>query len=84
MKIGDIVTETPTVDSVDGLAVEDRGPREGEVIYIHPKRRFYRVRFTTPLGYTWTECFNFPERRGNPNASKSTAILPGPSSVSQV
>lgn len=68
MKIGDIVTEMPFVDSVDGIAAEDRGPRKGRVVWIHPQRRFYRVEFSTPLGYKWTECFYFQERRGNPNA----------------
>lgn len=75
IKVGDIVTETLFCDSVDGIAVENRGPREGRVVYIHPKHRFYRVEFTTPLGYRWRECFYFPDRSGN--AEQSKARLPG-------
>ena len=75
MKIGDIVTEQPFVDSVDGIATEDRGPRKGRVVYIHPQGRFYTVEFTARNGQTWRECFYFPERRENPNASRS--IDPG-------
>ena len=32
-------------------------PTEGEVIWIHPEGRFYRVRFEAPDGGSWVTCF---------------------------
>lgn len=77
MKIGDIVIETPSVDFADGIPAAERGPRKGRVVGIHPQQRFYRVEFTARNGAVWRECFYFPDRRGNPNASMSLAVLPG-------
>lgn len=73
MKVGDIVTETPTFYSKAGL--DYVGPQRCEVVYIHPKRRFYRVRFRAEItGETWTECKYFPDRSGE--AEQSQAKLP--------
>ena len=67
MKVGDIVVETPTFYCKAGL--EHVGPQRCEVIYIHPKRRFYRVRFRSEVtGETFTECMYFPERSGKAEA----------------
>ena len=63
MKVGDIIIETPTFYCKTGL--ERVGPQECEVVYIHPKRRFYRVRFRSDVtGETFTECMYFPDRKG--------------------
>lgn len=69
MKVGDIVVETPTLYSKSGL--EHVGPQRCEVVYIHPKRRFYRVRFWSDVtGETFTECKYFPERDGRAEQSE--------------
>lgn len=67
MKVGDIVTETPTFYSKAGLDVV--GPQKCRVTYIHPKRRFYTVEFTSDVtGEKWRECFYFADRAGDPRA----------------
>ena len=74
MKVGEIVVETPTLYSKSGL--EHVGPQRCEVVYIHPKRRFYRVRFRSDVtGETFTECKYFPERDGRAEQS-APAKLP--------
>ena len=61
MKVGDIRLETPSVDSTAML--EDRQPWRCEVVYIHPKWRFYTVEFTTVLGWKFRESFFFRDKR---------------------
>lgn len=64
MKVGDIVTEIPTFYSKAGLDVV--GPQKCRVTYIHPKRRFYTVEFTSDVtGEKWRECFYFFGRCGD-------------------
>lgn len=63
MKIGDIRMELPTVDSEIMLA--DRKARRCEVVWIHPKWRFYTVEFTTELGWKFRESFYFRDRDPN-------------------
>ena len=61
MKVGDIRRETPSVDST--VMLEDRQPWRCEVVYIHPKWRFYTVEFTTVLGWKFRESFFFRDKR---------------------
>lgn len=73
MKVGDIVVETPTFYCKAGL--EHVGPQRCEVVYIHPKRRFYRVRFRSEVtGESFTECRYFLERSGNAEQSASAKL----------
>ena len=60
MKIGDIRMELPTVDSE--LMLANRQKRRCEVVWIHPKWRFYTVEFTTELGWKFRETFYFRDR----------------------
>ena len=60
MKIGDIRMELPTVDSE--LMLANRQKRRCEVVWIHPKWRFYIVEFTTELGWKFRETFYFRDR----------------------
>lgn len=63
MEIGDIRAEVPSFWTTFGHGVGT--PRQGEVIWIHPRRRFYRVRFTMPqTGWSWVESYYFDDRRG--------------------
>lgn len=39
-------------------------PCTGTVVYIHPERRFYAVRFEFAQGRSCTECYYFPHRAG--------------------
>lgn len=61
MNVGDIRRETPSVDST--VMLEDRQPWRCEVVYIHPKWRFYTVEFTTVLGWKFRESFFFRDKR---------------------
>ncbi len=61
MRVGDIRRETPSVDST--VMLEDRQPWRCEVVYIHPKWRFYTVEFTTVLGWKFRESFFFRDKR---------------------
>ena len=63
MNIGDIRMELPTVDSEIMLA--NRQKRRCEVVWIHPKWRFYIVEFTTELGWKSRETFYFRDRDPN-------------------
>lgn len=60
MKVGDIRMEVPLVDC--SIMLADKQPRKCKVIYIHPKWRFYRVEFTTELGWTFRETYYFRDR----------------------
>ncbi|WP_312611335.1 hypothetical protein [Oscillibacter sp.] len=53
MQIGDTLPITPTFDTTYGMP-GDSVPLPAKVVYIHPQRRFYTVRFTVPGG-SWTE-----------------------------
>lgn len=55
MQIGDILRITPTFDTTYGMP-GDNIPLPAMVVYIHPQRRFYTVRFAVPGG-SWTESF---------------------------
>ena len=55
MNIGDVRMEVPTIYMKCGLEVT--GPQTCQVVYIHPDGRFYRVRFTTPNGTQFHECY---------------------------
>jgi hypothetical protein len=52
--------ELPTVDSE--LMLANRQMRRCEVVWIHPKWRFYIVEFTTELGWKFRETFYFRDR----------------------
>lgn len=54
MKVGDIVSCEILVASLCGVGRPGR--ERGTVVYIHPKGRFYRVRFDFPGG-SWCESF---------------------------
>ena len=58
MKIGDKLVRSPCVATSYGD--HKMPPLCGTVIWIHPKRRFFRLRFTTAMG-SWVECFYFHE-----------------------
>ena len=45
-------------DHIELPLYPERTPLPGKVIYIHPRRRFFRVRFDTPHGPV-VEAFNF-------------------------
>lgn len=67
MRKGDVIRRTPTVYSKFGrqtdMGVE--GPQPCEVIYIHPKRRFFVVEFTASItGQTWRETVPIKRRTG--------------------
>ena len=61
MNIGDIRMEMPTVDSE--LMLGNRQKRRCEVVWIHPKWRFYTVELTTVLGWKVRESFFFRDKR---------------------
>lgn len=71
MKIGDKVRQEIFVGapSGNGLPLRMQIKRTGTVVYIHPKERFYTVRFDFPLG-SFRESYYFPEREGSPDAPK--------------
>lgn len=54
MKVGDEVIHAPCLSTSYGD--HKMPPTRGVVIWIHPKERFYRVRFTVGAG-SWVECF---------------------------
>lgn len=54
MKVGDTVRKIITVSATSGITGE-RTPeetivREGKVVYVHPKGRFYTAEFALPFG----------------------------------
>ena len=49
IRLGDKVKEYP-ITNVDWNGVKIRGPMTGTVVYIHPKWRYYTVRFDTAGG----------------------------------
>lgn len=55
MQIGDTKYITPTFETTYGMP-GDNVPLPGKVVYIHPRKIFYTVRFTVPGG-SWTETF---------------------------
>lgn len=61
MRVGEIRREMPSVDST--VMLEGRQPWRCEVVYIHPKWRFYTVEFTTVLGWKFRESFFFRDKR---------------------
>ena len=60
MRVGDTVRKTISVSvtsSITGFRTkEEATEREGEVIYVHPKGRYYAVAFDLPDG-TIRECY---------------------------
>lgn len=48
MKTGDSLQIKPGFDATLGMG--GTGPMPAQVAYIHPRRRFYTVRFTAPAG----------------------------------
>ena len=54
MNVGDVVIHTPCMATSYGE--HKVPPTRGVVVWIHPKNRFYRVRFTVEGG-SWIECF---------------------------
>lgn len=58
-KVGDKVVRTPEIGTCPGI-LEIRRQLEGVVVYVHPEHLWYRVRFTTPNGATFHECFKIP------------------------
>lgn len=70
MKINDKRQETPSFDSTAGM--DDVGPMDCRVMYVHPQGRFYTVEFKSPItGYTWRECF-WPELTPQPKTRQGT------------
>ena len=63
MQVGDKAHVIPTFGDV---RPERMSEYTAEVIYIHPERRFYRVKLTFfPAGMSFTESFPMGNRRGN-------------------
>lgn len=61
MKVNDKRQETPSLDSTAGM--DDVGPMDCRVVYVHPQGRFYTVEFKSPVtGETFRETFYFPNR----------------------
>lgn len=61
MKVNDKRQETPSFDSTAGM--DDVGPMDCRVVYVHPQGRFYTVEFKSPVtGETFRETFYFPNR----------------------
>lgn len=60
IELGQKVTETIHVDK--GMVIKGV---EGTVVYIHPKRRFYRVKFITPTGHTIHESYFLYRSKSN-------------------
>ena len=62
MTIGDIRREAPTFATMFGGSAGRL--QDAEVVYIHPRRRFYAVEFTAPGGGRFRESYYFKDRRG--------------------
>lgn len=62
MTIGDIRREAPTFATMFGGSAGRL--QDAEVVYIHPRRRFYAVEFTAPGGGRFRESYYFTDRRG--------------------
>lgn len=62
MTIGDIRREAPTFATMFGGSAGRL--QDAEVVYIHPRRRFYTVEFTSMTGVRFRECFYYDDRRG--------------------
>lgn len=60
MKVGDTVRKIISVSTTSGttgsITPEETIVREGKVIYVHPKGRYYTVAFAMPDG-TIKECY---------------------------
>lgn len=60
MKVGDTVRKIISVSTTSGIpgyrTPEETIVREGKVIYVHPKGRYYTVAFDLPDG-TIRECY---------------------------
>lgn len=56
MMVGEYRNEFPTMDCE--ALMRDRGAQRGQVVYIHPKQRFYVVEFSIG-GRTYRESFDF-------------------------
>lgn len=78
MKRGDTVREQINVFAPSGISFPKRLTQKsaGTVVYIHPKGRFYTVRFDFPLGAIH-ESYYFPERDGDSSASRYTYEVRG-------
>lgn len=60
MNIGDQRMERPSFSTSYGA--NEMPPQRCEVIYIHPEKRYYRVRFPMPGGQSITESFILTDR----------------------
>ena len=65
IKVGDRITQYLHFGMGSGF---EKPKLNGEVIWIHPKRRFYRVKFTLPNGSVITESYLFNGRYNGRNA----------------
>lgn len=66
MRLGERMTRYVTLG--DCLPVK----HEGTVVWIHPERRFYVLRFDCPQGRSFCESYYFPSRGGVGMAGAAT------------
>jgi len=71
LTVGSKVREKITSATATGMLDPELTKKvTGTVVYIHPQKRFYTVRFDFPKG-TIHESYYFPERIGDSSAPKS-------------
>lgn len=75
MKVNDKRQETPSFDSTAGM--DDIGPMDCRVVYVHPQGRFYTVEFKSPVtGETFRETLYSEARRALDYNPRSVPHLP--------
>lgn len=62
MQLGDKITQIVGYNPY-GLSVVQDIPMTGEVVYIHPRGRFYTLEFTCENGMKFRESFKIIKRR---------------------
>ena len=67
IQVGDRLRIKPTICSEEML--QDRGPQPCTVVYVHPERRYYTVRFDFLLG-SFAESFPCAPAERNNNDNK--------------
>ena len=82
MQVGDIRRETPTICCSYG--VEETGPKECKVVWVHTLRRFYTVRFANELGQSYCECYPFPPGERSPEPAVKRRALHRPSRLAGI
>lgn len=76
MNLHETVSLKPTFCGTK-IGLEDRGIRSGDVVYIHPERRYYVVEFRSDVtGETWREAFYFRDREDPDYSGRTAPRLP--------